>query len=237
MKNISSALTIICVLSTTGVMSSANNFELRGSGIYFSPEGAAATGSDASALEEIKWDSGTGFEVQGIYWIKSSPWGFGASLGKATWDIDDYEDIRTRGSSVVGDTLEGDADLTTFGLSAFYKLFTEYGASKKLSGAIAGGLQFVSFDSNIEGETGVASEAGIIVWDQTLEIDDSIWGYIAFDLSYALTETVNLFGQGGVQFDLDKGSVENDAPGLGTFQAGETELQALFGKAGLSISF
>jgi len=237
MKRILNAMVIAGVFLMTTAVTKAEQFELRAGGVYYMPNGSATTGGGETSLEEVEWDKGTGFEVQGIYWIKSSPWGIGVSLGKASWDIDDYELIYTIGSEAYGYTLEGDADLTIFGLSAFYSLFKGDGEANKLSGAIEGGLKFVSVDSNIKGETGIAGGGIVLVWDQTLEIDDSILGFVGFDLSYALTKQVSLFAQGGVQFDLDKGKVENDVPGLGTFEAGETELAALYGKAGLSISF
>lgn len=237
MKAIVSVIAVLGVFLTTGTLTQAQNIELRGSGVYYVPNGSATTGGGQTEFEAVEWDSGTGFEVQGIFWTANSPWGFGASIGKATWDIDGYELIYMSGNSAYGDTLEGDADLTAFGLSVFYKLFSDYGANQKLHGALEGGLKFVSVDSNIKGETGIAGAGGVLVWDQTLEIDDSILGHLAFELSYAFTEQVSLFGQGGFQFDLDKGGVENPVSGLGTFEAGETELTALYGKAGLSVSF
>lgn len=205
MKRIVSTIAIIGMLLTTVTMAGAKNFELRGGGAYYIPSGSATTGGGETGIEDVEWDKGTGFEVQGIFWLDNSPWGLGASIGKATWDIDDYELFYTSGSVAFGDTFEGDADLTIFGLSVFYKLFTDYGANKKLRGAIEGGLKFVSVDSNIEGANGVAGGGIVLVWDQTLEIDNSILGHLAFDFSYALTEEVSMFGQGGFQFDFDKG--------------------------------
>lgn len=237
MKRITSALIIISIILTAGTIAFGEQFELRGSGVSYMPSGSAATGSDVSALTDVKWDKGTGFEIQGIFWSKTSPWGTGISFGTATWDVDDY----VLGQSINGfgfaDALEGDADLTIFGLSLFRRLFTDDGASKKFSGAVEGGIRFISMDADIKGVSVITDGILFLGSDITLDIDNSVLGHLAFDLDYAISDSASLFVQGGIQFDLKKGDVTLREQDSGIFEAGDTELQAAFGKVGLIVHF
>jgi hypothetical protein len=84
--------------------------------------------------------------------------------------------------------------------------------------------------------TFIVDQYGASGWTQTLELEDNIAGLLAFELNYSVDDTTTLFAQGGFQLDLSEGKVENKVDGLGTFDAGETELQAVFWKAGISIT-
>jgi hypothetical protein len=239
MNRISSVCIIVAACILLGAAGTyGQTLQLRGSGIYYFPSGSATTGGGETSLKDVEWDKGTGLELQAILWPANSLWGFGASIGKATWDITDYESSEFDYSydAAFADVLEGDADLTIIGLSVFRKL-SEAKDANKLTITAEGGIRFVSVDSSIEGGTAIADAYGALAWYQTLEIDDSIVGLLALALDYAVADNVSLFAQAGFQFDIDKGKVENKVEGLGTFEAGETEFQALFGKAGLSVSF
>jgi len=239
MKKFSSVLLIVAVMLFTGSLVFGQQVQLRGSGILYKPNGAAATGSDESGLNSVDWDSGNGFDIQGIYWLKDSPWGFGASIGKATWEIDEYDEMQSSGGYIFGDGLEGDADLTIFGVSVFRQLSELFSKSEESKLGFVGeiGIRSISVDSNIDGTTGIIASGGMMIWNQSLEFEDGVVGLVALDVEYAVQENIKLFVQGGYQFDLQKGEVERDVPGLGTYVAGETELQAAYAKAGIAVSF
>lgn len=237
MKRIHCSLTIFSLLLAFATVAGAQGLQIRGGGIYYEPSGAAATGSEISGLGEIDWDSGTGLELQGIYWMHNSPWGIGASFGMAEWEIDDYEDRWVHHGRTYDDVITGDAELSIIGVSLFYKLFENHGASGAWNGHLEGGVRFVSVDSNIRGTTAVNDGGRTPAIAQTIDIDDSVLGVFGFDVSLALSDTISLFGHAGIQFDLDQGDAHRVVPGLGTWEAGETEMFAVYGKGGLSIAF
>jgi hypothetical protein len=224
---------IVCALSITSAH--ADTFELRASGVYYAPSGAATTGGEQSDVPEVEWDKGTGFELQGILWPDESSWGFGASIGTATWDINHVEEsyYDYDYDSAYANIFDGDADLTSLGVSVFRKLSTQ---NDKLRIVAEGGVRFISIDTDIDGGWGVAGRHGTRGYSQTLEIDDSVAGVLALDLDYSVDERISFFAQAGFLFDISKGEVQNVVDGIGTFDAGETELQALFGKVGIAIS-
>jgi hypothetical protein len=227
---------LFCLLTANSGMTE-DRIEVRGGGIYYSPNGAAASGSEDS-VEEVKWDSGTGLELQGIYWPSGSSWGYGLSIGTATWDIDDYfvVDFDPSGLDFI-DSLEGDVDLITFGVSVFRKLTTNNDETKKYNADLEAGIRYLSVDSGIEGVYGVGIDGTIVDANyQAIELDDSVVAMLALNGGYSVSDRVRIFASVGVQIDLDSGKAENDVPALGTFEAGESEYQAVFGKVGLSFT-
>lgn len=227
------SLLALPVIAEDATVSADSSVELRISGTLYAPNGAAATGDSESGLVSVDWDKGNGFEAQGILWRSNSPWGFALSIGTASWDIDDYGDIT--GNEL--NAFTGDADMTVFGASLIRQLSTDRPDQSKFKADLELGIRYVKMDSNIEGIYGVAVSGGPIYVRQTVELDDNILGLIALSGHYELDPQWSLFLQGGFQFDLDKGDAINAVPGVGEYAAGETELQSLFGKAGISFTF
>jgi hypothetical protein len=227
---------LFCLLTVNSGITE-DRIEVRGGGMYFSPNGAAATGSEDSGLQEVKWDSGTGLELQGVYWPDNSIWGYGLSVGTASWDIDDYfsVDFDPSGLDFIN-SLEGDVDLTTFGISIFRKLTANKDEAVKYNADLEAGIRYLSVDSGIEGLFGVGIDGTIVdAQYQTIELDDSVVAVLALNGNYLLTETASVFATVGVQLDIDKGAADNEVPGTGTYEAGDSEYQAVYGRIGLSI--
>lgn len=227
---------VVAVAVACSTMVQANDIELRGAGIFYSPGGAAATGGGDTAIESVNWDRGAGAEAQGILWFDRSPFGVGILVGTSKWDIEPYELFTGgHGSPAFGDMLEGDVNMISFGTSVLWSLFPRTEDKGPLRGLFEVGTKVISLDSNISGVTGVAAGGPVLTWEQTLELESGLVGFVAFDLSLELTQTLYLFVQGGVQFDLIQGEAINDVQDLGTFSAGETELGAGYGKVGFSV--
>jgi len=231
-------ITVSLVLTAATLTSAsafgASSIEVRGSGVYYAPQGAAATGSEQSFLESVDWDSGSGFEAQAVYWRDYSPWGFAASIGAASWEIKDYSDIAAGQLN----KLKGDADLTLVGLSAIRKLTTDSSGGSKLKAEIEAGAKHISTDASIEGVWAVGlSDGRILALRQRIKTDDVVVGQIALNGKYELDPKWNLFATAGFQFDLSAGDSINQVPGFNDYPAGDTEMQAAFGKIGISYLF
>ncbi|HMP76690.1 MAG TPA: hypothetical protein PKE12_10390 [Kiritimatiellia bacterium] len=236
MKNVSGRMLAVLAVMTAGI-AVAEDIDLRVGGVLYAPNGAAATGRDEGGLRTVDWDGGAGLELQAVFWLGASPWGIAASIGSATFDIENYSVAQNFGGATLHEFLEGDADMTVIGASIVRKLLAGDDARTKLSGALEAGIRHVSIDSNIDGWTGIGDDSGpALTRDQSLDIGDSVVGFIGVNLDYAIAETVSIFLHGGFQFDLDKGEVKKRVVGAGADEAGETELEALYGKIGLSFS-
>lgn len=234
MKKFSSVFVIVLAMLFTASVVFGQQVQLRGSGMLYKPNGAAITGSDEARMDSVDWDSGSGFDVQAIYWFKDSPWGIGASIGKATWEVDKY----SKGTYADLNEVEGDADLTIPGISAFRKIPLENILDNKLKANLEAGLRFVSVDSNIEGWYHQRITSSVTLHEvQEFEIDDCIIAVLAIDAEYKLGDNFGAFAQVGGQLDLEKGEVTNSGVTFDDIKAGETELQALFAKIGLVYSF
>jgi hypothetical protein len=236
MRIILSIIAIGIVCTPTIILANADALQLRVNGGYYMPSGAVSTGGEESGLtKEVEWDKGTGFEVQAIFWPNGSTWGLGASIGKASWDIKDYEDSHYDYyyGAAFANVFSGDTDLTSIGLSVFRKLQT---VNNKAKMSVEAGVRLISLDANIDGGYGIADYTYAIGVSQTLKLDDCVVGLIAFNLDYSVNNSISLFAQAGFQFDVSKGGVQNVVEGYESYDAGETELQAVFAKAGIAIS-
>lgn len=233
MLRIASVIIAVAIVFCTGAVAFGQQVQLRGGGIIYIPNGSAITGSDEAMMDSVDWDSGNGFDVQAIYWFKDSPWGAGASIGKATWEVDKY----SKGNYLILNEVEGDADLTIPGISAFRKLPVGNVLDNKLKANLEAGLRFVSVDSNIKGMYYQRFSDGILFQEQEFEIEDSIIAVLAIDATYELGKNFGIFAQVGGQLDLKKGEVSNSGVTFEDIKAGETELQALFAKAGIAVNF
>lgn len=217
--------------------SPSGRFEARGGVNYYIPGGAAATGSRLSKLNSVDWERGIGADIQGIYWFDSN-WGAGLSVGTAKWDIKDYYNKRYNASRRINEinTLEGDADLIIIGASVFYKFTSKSSVSSKWSTEIEGGIRSISVDSNIKGIYAEQYADGTIYGAQTIETDRGAVAMLAINGGYELTSQIKFSWQAGYQFDLSKGETKNKTSQW-SGEAGETELQSMFTRLGLSITF
>lgn len=217
--------------------SPSGRFEARGGVNYYIPGGAAATGSRLSKLNSVDWERGIGADIQGIYWFDSN-WGAGLSVGTAKWDIKDYYNKRYNASRRINEinTLEGDADLIIIGASVFYKYTSKSSVPSKWSTEIEGGIRSISVDSNIKGIYAEQYADGTIYGAQTIETDRGAVAMLAINGGYELTSQIKFSWQAGYQFDLSKGETKNKTSQW-SGEAGETELQSMFTRLGLSITF
>lgn len=217
--------------------SSSGQFEARGGVNYYIPSGAAATGSRISKLNSVDWERGIGADIQGIYWFDPN-WGAGLSVGTAKWDIKDYYNKRYNSSRRINEinTLEGDADLIIIGASVFYKFTSNSSVPSKWSTEIEAGVRSVNIDSNIEGVYAEQYSDVTIYGAQTIETDRGVVAMLAINGGYELTSHIKFSWQAGYQFDLSNGEAVNKTSNF-SGEAGETELQSMFTRLGLSIVF
>lgn len=223
--------------SSSAYVSPSGQLEVRAGVNMYIPNGAAATGSTVSELQTVDWDRGLGFEIQGIYWFDTA-WGAGLSIGTAKWDIKDYYHKRYNSTYRINEynTLEGDASLVIFGASVFRKINSGSTIQSKWTADIEAGIRYASIDSNISGLYVQEYADAYVRTYQDIETDKGVLAIIALNGGYKLTDKLSFMGQVGIQADLSKGEVINNA-GRFSGEAGETELQAIFTRLGLSYTF
>lgn len=177
--------------------------------------------------KDDRYGNGYGADAQMRFWHNQSV-GLALSIGAASWQVDEQEEIVSDGFTAVGMSIDGDVTLIPLGGSLLFKPVND----DKISLSLEAGLRYVIVDSGVDAEVAAANATGALVaMKDTVEIDDGVVGVLGANIEGRVSKTTSLFAGIGYQFDIVKG----DATFAGE-DIGENELKALIVRAGFVIT-
>ncbi|MBI1929695.1 hypothetical protein HYR99_36285 [Candidatus Poribacteria bacterium] len=190
--------------------------EFVGTAIYYKPG------------QDDDYDNGFGAEAQARFWLNPSV-GLALSLGAASYQINEQEEIMSYGLVAVGVSMEGDVTLIPLGGSILFRPVSD----NKLALTLEAGIRYVIVDSQAKAEIAAANAFGDFVHTRdTIKIDNGVVGVVGANIEGKVSPQVSLLAGLGYQFDI----VQSDAKWMGE-DLGDNELKALLVKAGIVIRF
>jgi hypothetical protein len=138
--------------------------------------------------KDDRYGNGYGADAQMRFWQNQSV-GLALSIGAASWQVDEQEEIVSDGFTAVGMSIDGDVTLIPLGGSLLFKPVND----DKISLSLEAGLRYVIVDSGVDAEVAAANATGALVaMKDTVEIDDGVVGVLGANIEGRVSKTISL---------------------------------------------